>query len=86
MSGIIASLGVQDYIALAVIAAAVISAIAYLKKRRKKVCGGCGGCCSGCSGCSGCALADKCENKKENDNNGTENQLQDNTGKNTENL
>lgn len=78
MSGIIASFGLQDYIALAVIAAAIISAILYLKKRGKK---GCGGCCSGCSGCS---FADKCQNKKGNEKNGTEDKLQDKTGKNTE--
>ena len=64
MVGIIASLGVQDYIALAVIAAAVVSAVMYLKKRGKNGCGNC------CGGCSGCAFADKCQNKKENDSNG----------------
>ncbi len=78
MSGIIASLGLQDYIALAVIAAAVVSAVLYLKRRGKKGCGGCR------SGCSGCAFADKCQNKKENEKNGTENKLQDKTGKDTE--
>ena len=82
MVGIIASLGVQDYIALAVIAAAVVSAVIYLKKRGKNGCGNCGGCCGGCSGC---AFADKCQNKKENDSNGTEDKLSDTTGKNTEN-
>lgn len=81
MGCIIASFGVQDYIALAVIASAVISAVLYIKKRRKKGCGGC------CSGCSGCAFADKCQNKKENNENGkngTENKLQNKTGKNNE--
>ncbi|MDE5575918.1 MAG: FeoB-associated Cys-rich membrane protein [Oscillospiraceae bacterium] len=78
MASIIASLGVQDYIALAVIAAAVVSAVVYLKKRGKSGCRGC------CGGCSGCAFADKCQNKKENDN-GTEDQLSDTTGENTEN-
>lgn len=77
MSGIIASLGVQDYIALAVIAAAAVSAVLYLKKRGKNGCGNCGG-------CSGCAFTDKCHNQKENGENGTENKLQDKTGKNTE--
>lgn len=76
MADIIASLGVQDYIALAVIAAAVVSAVVYLKKRGKSGC---------CGGCSGCAFADKCQNKKENDSNGTEDKLSDTTGKNTEN-
>lgn len=79
MVGIIASLGVQDYIALAVIAAAVVSAVVYLKKRGKNGCGGCGG------SCSGCAFADKCQSKKENDSNGTEDKLSDTTGKNSEN-
>lgn len=85
MGSIIASFGVQDYIALAVIAAAVVSAVMYLKKRRKKGGGVCGGCC-GC--CSGCAFAGKCQDKKENDENGTDeikNQLSDKTGKDTEN-
>lgn len=81
MGSIIASFGVQDYIALAVIAAAVVSAVMYLKKRRKKGGGACGGCC-GC--CSGCSFAGKCQDKKENDEYGTENQLSDKAGKNTE--
>lgn len=78
MGSLTASFGVQDYIALAVIAAAVVSAVMYLKKRRKN-----GGGCCGC--CSGCAFADKCHDKKENDEDGTENQLSDKTGKDTEN-
>lgn len=85
MGSVIASFGVQDYIALAVIAAAVVSAVMYLKKRRKKGGGACVGCC-GC--CSSCAFAGKCQDKKENDENGTDeikNQLSDKTGKDTEN-
>lgn len=79
MGSIIASFGVQDYIALAVIAAAVVSAVVYLKRRRKKGCCGC---------CSGCAFADKCHDKKENGEDGTDeikNQLSDKTGEDTEN-
>lgn len=81
MGSVIASFGVQDYIALAVIAAAVVSAVMYLKKRKKKGGGGCCGCCSDC------AFAGKCQDKKENDEDGTDeikNQLSDKAGKNTE--
>ncbi|MCM1024332.1 MAG: hypothetical protein NC395_09790 [Prevotella sp.] len=82
MRSIIASLGAQDYIALAAIAAAAVSAAVYLKKRKKRGGGGCPGCCSDCSGC---AYAGKYPDEKENDDNGTKNKLQDKTGKNTEN-
>lgn len=75
MSEIIASLEIQDCVALAAIAVASVSAALYMKKRRKNGCGG-------CSGCSGCTYEDKCRNKKESDNNGAEDKLHDKTGEN----
>ncbi len=63
MSGIIASLEVQDFIALAIVAAAAAAAIYYMKKRKKKGC---------CGSCSGCAFAEECH-KKDSGENGTEN-------------
>ncbi len=63
MSDIIASLGVGDYIALAVVALAAAAAFIYMKRRKK---GGCSGCCGNC------AFTNECH-KKENKENGTEN-------------
>ncbi len=56
MSSLLASLGVQDFIALGVILLAVISALYYMKKRRK----------NGCSGsCGDCPYSCKCNDKKD---------------------
>ncbi len=54
-SRLIASFGIADYIALAVIALLIFSAVMYLKRRKKK----------GCGGCSGCPYAGSCQKKKD---------------------
>ena len=58
-SGLIASFGIADYIALGVIVLLIFAAAVYHKKRKKK--GGCGT----CGGCSGCPYAGNCEKKKD---------------------
>lgn len=65
MTDIIASLGAQDYIALAAIALAVLAAARFLKKRGGKGCG--------CGSCSGCAFAEECRNKKDGKKDGKKN-------------
>lgn len=65
MSEIISSLGVQDFIALAIVAAAAAAAVYYIKKRKKNGC---------CGSCSGCAFAEECHKKERNENE-TENKL-----------